>query len=293
MLLIARCPAKVNLALRVLGRRPDGYHEVDTVLQAVDLWDVLEVRPSERLTLTAEGVPVPLDERNLVLRAARALSPDRGAAFHLRKAIPVGGGLGGGSSDAAGALLLLRRLWEVDAGLEELRELSREIGADVSFFFTGGTARGTGRGDRIEPLPFVGDLALLLGMPPFGIPTGDVYDRFQKRLTPRRNDVSVTRFSTLKWPGGNDFGLGGNDLEDVVFEGWPQLRAFRDALLGVGARRALVSGSGATVFGIFPARATMRQAVRHLGPGFPGWALRPCRPIRGGVRVSVRANDVR
>ena len=117
-LLLARCPAKINLSLRVLGRRPDGHHELETVFQAIDLWDTLEVRPGSGLSVTSDDPSLPLDETNLVLRAALAFRErhgggDLGAAFHLRKQIPVGGGLGGGSTDAAGALRLLTRFWEV------------------------------------------------------------------------------------------------------------------------------------------------------------------------------------
>jgi 4-diphosphocytidyl-2-C-methyl-D-erythritol kinase len=302
MRLVARCPAKVNLALRVLGKRSDGYHELETVFQAVDLWDLLDVEPADDLEMACDQEGIPLDESNLVLRAAHrfreATGVDRGASFRLRKGIPVGGGMGGGSSDAAGALLLLDRLWGTRARPEQLHAIAAGLGADVAFFLTGGTALGRGRGERIEPLESLEETPLLLGLPPFGIPTAEVYRRVRAptgpgreavRLTPPGNDVSVARFSTLKLPGGKDFGFVTNDLERVVFEGWPELQAFRDSLIEAGARRALVSGSGSTVFGIFPESGLVERAISILGCAFAAWELRPCRTIGGGIRVRSEA----
>ena len=168
-----RCPAKVNLVLRVLGRRADGYHELDTLFQAVDLWDSLSIRGSERLTLHTDDPKLPVDESNLVLRAALLLRERFGRAnlggrLELGKTIPVRGGLGGGSSDAAAALLLCNRFWGLGVPAETLAELAAELGADVPFFLTGGTARGRGRGDEIEPLTFPGAAPIVLGCPPFG-----------------------------------------------------------------------------------------------------------------------------
>lgn len=302
---MVRCPAKVNLRLKVLGKRPDGHHELETVFQAVDLWDILEARASKEITLTCDDPSLPVDETNLVLRAAR-LFRERvgieggGAAFRLSKGIPVGGGLGGGSSDAAGALLLLARMGSSCTSADLLSGMAREIGADVPFFLCGGTAVGRGRGDRIRSMDYAGDLPLLLGFPPFGLSTAEVYRRFDEassgeelRLTLPGNDVSLTSPSGLKLPGGNDFGFAVNDLEDVVFQGWPGLRAFRDALLEAGARRALLSGSGSTVFGIFPEPAPMKRAATVLKGKFPEWVLRPCRTIREAVHLVGESGEAR
>jgi 4-diphosphocytidyl-2-C-methyl-D-erythritol kinase len=206
--------------------------------------------------------------------------------------------MGGGSSDAAGTLLLLDRLWGTGAGPERLRAIAAELGSDVAFFLTGGTALGRGRGERIEPLQDIEETPLLLGIPPFGIPTAEVYRRVRPaevtggqpvRLTPSGNDVSVARFSTLKLPGGKDFGFVTNDLERAVFEGWPELQAFRDSLMKAGARKALLSGSGSTVFGIFPESGLVDRAISILGSVFAAWELRPCRTIGGGIRVRSEA----
>lgn len=287
--LTVRCPAKVNLSLCVLGRRPDGYHELDTVFQAVGLWDVLSAERAQGIRLDCDLPELPVDERNLVNRAARMLSErfaggGAGAILHLSKQIPVGGGLGGGSSDAAGALLVCNRLWQLGLGPEELLPLARELGADVPFFLTGGTARGTGRGDRISSLPYAGDRAVLLGLPPFAIATREVFARVAERLTDVGNGVSVSVLSAHKWPQENDFGGLVNGLEEVVFEGWPELRAFRDALLEAGARAALLSGSGSTVYGVFPGSTGSAAAENFVRARFPQWRTVQTRFVRDGVQ---------
>lgn len=176
-------PAKVNLSLEVLGRRADGYHELMTVFQAIDLCDVLTIEESDTLSLTVEG-DAPASEENLVLRATRALwarSPGRGARLHLQKEIPAGAGLGGGSSDAAAALVGLNRLWAAGLGQEELVGIGRELGADVPFFLYGGAALGAGRGDVIEPLPPARGVWFVLSTPPFALPgkTGRIFSQMR------------------------------------------------------------------------------------------------------------------
>jgi 4-diphosphocytidyl-2-C-methyl-D-erythritol kinase len=287
---VAHCPAKVNLVLRVLGRRSDGYHELDTVFQAVDLWDTLEIRPADSLRLTCDDPGLAVDESNLVLRAARLLverhaDGPRHGALSLRKRIPVQAGLGGGSSDAAGALMLCDRFWSLGVGREGLEKLAAELGSDVPFFLTGGTARGQGRGERIAALPFVGERPVILGCPPFGISTEEVFGRLPSRLTLPANGVSVSLASAHKWPKDNDFGFLTNDLETVVFEGWPELKRFRDALVETGAAAALLSGSGSAVVGVFPGRGRPTAEAERLGARFPGWRVWATRLIDEGIRL--------
>jgi 4-diphosphocytidyl-2-C-methyl-D-erythritol kinase len=259
------------------------------VFQTIDLWDTLAVEPGDELSLTCDAPGVPTDGTNLVLRAA-ALLRERygvrpGARLHLRKSIPCRAGLGGGSSDGAGTLLLCARLWDLRPAPELLDELARELGADVPFFLTGGTARGRGRGDRIEPLPPLGERAVLLGIPPFGLSTAEVFSRFRARLTLPSNGVSVPVLSAHKWPEGNDFGSASNDLEQVVFEGWPELEQFRNALLEEGAWGARLSGSGSTVYGILGDRARVGDVCSRLAVRFPGWTLIPTRTIERAAEV--------
>jgi 4-diphosphocytidyl-2-C-methyl-D-erythritol kinase len=290
--LVARCPAKVNLALRVLDRRSDGYHELDTLFQAIDLWDSLEIRAAEGLGMTCDDPRLPTDGSNLVLRAAKLLrgrtGVSKGASFHLRKVIPARAGLGGGSSDAAAALLLCARFWELDCSRDDLRAIAAEIGSDVPFFLEGGTARGTGRGELIEALPPVRRLHLLLGCPPFGTSTAEVYKWASNRLTLPRDGVSLAIPTAHKWPGDNDFAFMVNDLEPVVFEVRPALRNFRDALLGAGAKAAMLSGSGSTVYGVFRGEDQVEAAVSRLGAMYEGWRLLPSRTVAAVAHVVER-----
>jgi 4-diphosphocytidyl-2-C-methyl-D-erythritol kinase len=286
------CPAKVNLALRVLGRRRDGYHELDTIFQAIDLRDEIEICPSDTLSLACDDPRLAADDSNLVMRAARLLAercgiPRPTGALSLRKTIPAEAGLGGGSSDAAGALVLCSRFWGVRLEAGSLEGLGAELGADVPFFLQGGTARGRGRGDRIEALPFAGPFRLLLGCPPFGISTRAVFARVGERLTLPGNGVSFPLVPAHKWPKENDFGFLANDLEGIVFEDWPELERFRDGLREQGARAALLSGSGSTVYGIFTSDEQIERAAGWLRGRFSGWRLVATRAVEDGVRLAA------
>jgi 4-diphosphocytidyl-2-C-methyl-D-erythritol kinase len=289
----ASCPAKVNLALHVSGRRADGYHEIVTLYQAVDEWDTLDATPAADLRLTVSD-PALGGEDNLVLRAARLLhdavpeSAGCGAHLALQKAIPARAGLGGGSSDAAGALLLLNSLWGL--GLDEpgLARLAAKLGSDVPFFLRGGTALGEGRGERITPLPPVAERTLILGTPPFGLSTPEIYAALGAPLTARGPDVTVPRLF-VKLAEGNDFALATNDLERAVFAVRGDLVAFRDALRESGAESALVSGSGSTVFGVFREGDDVGSIARQIGNRFAGYTVRVTRTVASGVRVTATA----
>lgn len=282
--LTARCPAKINLGLKVLGRRSDGFHDLVTVFQAIDLWDTLRLETSERLELTCDDPSIPTGDDNLVLRAARLLRRGGAARFRLHKSIPSGGGLGGGSSNAAAAILLLERAWSL-----RISELAREaaaarLGSDVVFFLHGGTALGTGRGERIQPLGALEERPLVLGVPPFGLSTAEVFGRLHAPLTPPDAGVTVRRLFG-KFAEGNDFGLATNDLESVAFVLRPELVPFRDGLVRSGAQPALLSGSGSSVFGLFRARDAADEAASRLSREFPSWRIVRTRTIAEGVRV--------
>jgi 4-diphosphocytidyl-2-C-methyl-D-erythritol kinase len=286
----ALCPAKINLGLRVLGRRPDGYHEIVTLFQAIDLWDVVQGEPAGTLSLTVSGASIPADEDNLVLRAARLLqeritpSRGRGARLRLEKSIPVGGGLGGGSSDAAGTLLLLNLLWELGLDGTELSILAGALGSDVPFFLVGGTALGTGRGEHVVPQPAISERAVLLGCPPFGLSTAEVYRALAAPLTAPLADVTVPRLF-VKFAEGNDFAPATNDLEAAAFGMRHELATFRDDLLRLGAEVALLSGSGSTVFGLFRAGTDVMAIAESMRSAFAGWTFRASRTIASGVRI--------
>jgi 4-diphosphocytidyl-2-C-methyl-D-erythritol kinase len=288
---VATCPAKINLSLRVLGKRADGYHELRTTFQAIDLHDVLEVRPCDRLRLTVEGSPgLSAGADNLVLRAAAELrcvtGVASGADLRLVKRIPVGGGLGGGSSDAAGALLALERLWDVRPDPATRLAIARDLGADVPFFLVGGRALGRGRGDRLTPIETGEQLAVLVGLPPFGVGTAEVFAGWSDRLTPPEKDVSVRRLSETSGNGIEDVERSENDLEAIAFGRWPVLRRFRDALRENGADTALLSGSGSSVFGVFDTRDSRDRAAGAISSRFPGWEVVKTRSVSDGVRIA-------
>ncbi len=251
--------AKVNRSLVVLGLRPDGYHEIDTLFQTIDLSDEIRFEEEKRLTLSIAGSAVPADDSNLVLRAAQALSEraggDRGARLHLSKKIPVGAGLGGGSADAAAALLGLNALWRLGLTVEELRPIAATVGSDVPFFLFGGLARGTGRGERIETLPDPADECLVLLLPPFGLATPEVYRALDAGPAP---DPLPPSPDSSAMPDRND-------LEAAAERLRPELSSLRSALVSQGAVSARLSGSGSTVFGVFRSEPEARVAATALG----------------------------
>jgi 4-diphosphocytidyl-2-C-methyl-D-erythritol kinase len=268
MKLVAEAFAKVNRSLVVLGKRSDGFHELDTVFQAVGLTDRLTFEESDLLTLDVDDPSIPSGAENLVLRAARALAEAAGirprAAITLEKRIPSGGGLGGGSSDAAVTLFGLSALWALDPPLELLSRVGGELGSDVPFFLHGGTARGLGRGERIALLEDLPPQAVVLVMPPFPVSTPEVFRRLEAPV--------------WDWSGGGALDASGdpdrNDLEPAAEALFPALREVREALERAGATRARLSGSGSTVFGLFPDVATAAEAARRL-EGLPaGSAVR-------------------
>jgi 4-diphosphocytidyl-2-C-methyl-D-erythritol kinase len=277
--LVVRTAAKVNLALDVLGKRPDGYHELSTVMQAVDLFDRLTVEPSETLSLSTSDSTLPTDDANLVVRAARALGEAagvrRGARIRLDKRIPVAAGLGGGSSDAAATLWALNRFWGIRWGRERLAGLAVTLGMDVPFFLGNGRALATGRGERLTRLPGGGGYALVLVNPNFPLSTAEVYGRVPAgwRAEPvgSRRMVEALRMRSAERVARALC----NGLEAVVEPAVPAVGRMKAALLAAGALGAVMSGSGPTVFGV--ARSLDHaQAIRRRvnRAGWSCWAVR-------------------
>jgi 4-diphosphocytidyl-2-C-methyl-D-erythritol kinase len=259
--------AKVNLGLRVLRRRQDGYHEIRTRFQTIDLRDEIEiVRRPRGLELEVSGGPVAADRSNLVLRAAEALVETRpavpGARIRLTKRIPVGAGLGGGSSDAAATLLALNHLWNLDLGSRELARIGARLGADVPFFLCGGTALGTGIGDEIHPLPDLPPYPVCLAYPPFALATGDVYDLWD-RDKERRSTTAGDSEACFEEGREGDVGSIGNDLQPIVLSHHPELAVCLERLRRAGAFAASLSGSGSSLFGLFREPAEADAAARR------------------------------
>jgi 4-diphosphocytidyl-2-C-methyl-D-erythritol kinase len=272
--LLVRCPAKVNLFLEVVRRREDGYHDIDTVMQAVDLWDELRLAPGPELRLECSDPALPTDERNLVVRAALALRKATGcrAGAHLRlaKHIPERAGLGGGSSDAAGTLAGLNRLWGLDLPAEELRQVAAGVGSDVAFFLTGGTARCTGRGERVEPVPTTWRPCLVLVCPDVGVSTPEAYARLSFPLTPVGADATMLSHRAVSGDAAGVAQALFNRLESPAFDMYPELRDARDRLEATGLFAGVsMSGSGSALFGLCEPnvwdRAAESAAALQLG----------------------------
>ncbi|MCS7316056.1 MAG: 4-(cytidine 5'-diphospho)-2-C-methyl-D-erythritol kinase [Bryobacterales bacterium] len=268
-----RALAKINLDLRVLGRRADGYHELRTVFQTISLADALELcyRPGRRCRIEVESEPVIAD--NLVERAAVLLARRGGlrgeVRIRLEKRIPIAAGLGGGSSDAAAVLLALPVLAGLRLELAQLIEMAAELGSDVPFFLCGGRALGLGRGQEVYPLPDGPAAWALIVVPAEGISTAAAYAELAPALTRVSPGRSIIEFQSWLWS--QTLGPAqisetpSNDFEAVVFRRRPALLRLKRQLLAAGAQSALLSGSGSALAGIFPTRRRAEQAGRGIG----------------------------
>ena len=258
--------AKVNLCLQVLGKQPDGYHELRTVFQAISLHDSLELQWSSRneISLEIAGSELPADSTNLVWRAIDALRRElrmkEGVHARLTKRIPVARGLGGGSSDAAAALAGVQLLTRRELPLARLLEIGSSLGADVPFFLFGGRALGVNRGDEIYPLPDLPGRTILVVSPAnIAVSTRDAYSWVDERLTTSRSAPKMWSFCALCWSRQDSVS---NDFEAAVFGRHPRLSEIKRRLLQGGAAEAALAGSGSAVFGIFRNPAQARRAVR-------------------------------
>jgi len=241
-------PAKINLSLSVHGKRPDGFHEIESLMVPITLADALtlEANNESRIAFTCSDPTLPCDDSNLVVRAARRFFEttglNDGVRIHLEKAIPHGAGLGGGSSDAATTLTGLNRLFNLPLSSEALNALAMELGSDVPFFLVGSAAVCKGRGELVEPVPFPQQLPLLLIKPAFGVPTPWAYSRWRDALEIPGIDYAPQEFA---------WGRLVNDLERPVFEKYLFLAIFKRWLLQQPETAgALMSGSGSTCFAV-------------------------------------------
>jgi 4-diphosphocytidyl-2-C-methyl-D-erythritol kinase len=276
--------AKINLDLRVHGVRPDGFHDLRTIFQTLALHDTLTfVARKGPFTVTCSDPAIPVDRRNLVWKAAAALwrtagrgrgDEPRNAVVHLEKQIPAEAGLGGGSSNAAVALVGLARLWGLDVDPPTLSRLAATLGADVPFFLVGGTALGLGRGDDIYPLVDLPRVPVVIVRPGFGVSTAEAYRWFdtERRRPPRSVPRQALPADWPQWARNLR-----NDLEPAVTAHHPTLGRIKQALLEAGAMLAAMSGSGSTVFGLFERLEVARRVARDFAR--PGWQVMTTRTL--------------
>jgi len=264
-----RSYAKLNLGLHVLCKRTDGYHEVRTVLQTIGLHDRLVLRRTRAQAIRFSSNEPAIDPAdNLVVRAIRLFQRKSGISggvtATLEKAIPLGGGLGGGSSNAALALLGLSRLFRVDLRPSDLLPWAAELGSDVPFFLVGGTALAIGRGSEVYPLEELPKRHVLLAIPNQGVSTADAYSRLSLRLTKTHPESMIPRFCSGVWDSLESPSVQGNDFEAFFFESFPQLRKIKTSWLAEGAVAAGLTGSGSTLFGLFERKRELARAVSKL-----------------------------
>ncbi len=265
-----KTPAKVNLGLHILGKREDGFHELETLFQMVKLFDEIKIEclPSG-LELVCNRPDIPQDEGNLAIKAAKILQtqfPDRckGARIHLNKNIPHGAGLGGGSGNAAGVLLGLNFLWDLKLKRKDLILIASQLGSDVPFFLLSPCAIGRGRGEFLEPVKSSIRFYILMVYPGFAVSTALVYSNLKLKLTKRQNNISILKNFLLRSEYAQLGASWSNDLEPIVFQEHPGLSDIKKEMLALGAKGALLSGSGSTVFGIFDNPEIAKNAYTQL-----------------------------
>ena len=269
VILKRQAPAKLNLGLHVLRKRPDGYHDLETVFLRIPWADTLTARPAEQITLTCSDSSLTTDETNLVMKAALALAEacgvGQGAALHLEKRLPHGAGLGGGSSDAAATLRLLTDLWKLDVTEAVLHRLALALGSDVPFFLGPAAAHAPGRGEVLTPLPgYRLRFSLVVVVPSVSVSTASAFARIRPRDAQRPDlRTLVTSNDLARWRTALV-----NDFETPIFEAYPVIRTVKETLLEAGAGYAAMSGSGSAVFGVFEEEAhaaAAAEAARRAG----------------------------
>jgi 4-diphosphocytidyl-2-C-methyl-D-erythritol kinase len=273
-----KTPAKVNLGLHIHKKRDDGFHELESLFQMVAWYDEVELEETQgNVELFCDTPGIPNDETNLVVKAARLLQnryPGKcgGVQITLKKNIPSGAGLGGGSGNAAGVLLALNIIWNLKIPRDDLISMASELGSDVPFFLMSPCAIGTGRGEILQSVENQISFYILMIYPGFPISTPWVYENLKLKLTKPKNNISILKNFILR----SEFAQLGaalyNDLEPVVFKRYPEILRVKNDLLNSGAGGALLSGSGSTVFGIFDNPEIAKKALAR----FTGVKYRVC-----------------
>jgi 4-diphosphocytidyl-2-C-methyl-D-erythritol kinase len=270
MKIYEKAPAKINLLLDVLHKRNDGFHEVEMIMTMVDLADRLEMEelPRDTIIISSQAGYIPLDEKNLAFQAARLIKDRydvrKGVYIHLDKHIPVAAGLAGGSSDAAATLRGLNRLWGLNIADEELRNLGAELGSDVPYCVTGGTAIARGRGEKLEMIEAPPQCWVVLAKPPINVSTADVYGRFRVGDL-KSHPSTASMLQAIRE--GSFHGMCeelGNVLESVTLPLYPEVQQLKETMHKLGADGVLMSGSGPTVFGLVAKEAKAARIYNGL-----------------------------
>lgn len=272
--------AKINIGLKITGRLPNGYHALSSFFLEIDLHDELHFEPNStgEIKFKSSGIPIPGPGLNLCVKAAELLQKkygqNKGVYIHLGKNIPIGAGLGGGSSDAASALKGIAKLWDIQLTAAEYIQMSAQLGADVPFFINGGFQLAENIGDVLTTIPAdpLSDLYILLIMPPINISTAWAFQELKKVLEPDQEGFKFSGFSRpLNWQ------LFENDFERVILSTYPEIGRIKTDLIGQGAVYASLSGSGSTMFGIFDDRKSAESAAKNFS-AYHTFVARPVIP---------------
>ncbi len=278
-------PAKLNLALDVVGTLPNGYHDLDMVIQAIDLQERLVLRRSPYLNLRMPGSFVPVNNKNTAIKAALAFFDYTGLLagvdITIHKAVPVRAGMAGGSADAAGVLVGMNELYGAKLSMSELCAIGATIGADVPFALMGGTCRVRGVGDLLKPLPPCPDCRFVVVMPSIGVSTPEAFQRYDQMGSPVHPDCERQEVAVRAGDLAAICAAAGNALEHC--SGAQETPAICAKLNEHGAMTSQMTGSGAAVFGVFDGEDAARAAVQALQGSYKQVYL--CRPVRGGAQV--------
>ena len=269
--MLVKAYAKINLGLRVLKKRSDGFHDIETIFHRINLFDELTIEPAESsISVSSNDKTLPVDERNLCWKAVELLRAElgtsHGASIHLRKAIPVGAGLGGGSSDAAAVLNTLPGLWSIPVDASTLTDIALAVGSDVPFFLHNKSAYAEGRGERLNFVRLSLPYAVLVVTPHLRVSTAWAYGELskQRRIPAHRTPFYDGATCTV----GTVSSLMENDFESVVFAAYPEIADIKRKLLEHGGVYALLSGSGSSVFGLFHDEGSAHQAADLFSPKY-------------------------
>jgi len=272
--------AKINLSLRILRQREDGYHDIETILQTIDLADHLNFTALETtdIQITVSGADVPTDESNLCFKAAILLrevgEAGKGCRIHIEKKIPLGAGLGGGSSNAAATLLALNQLWQLNLSDLQLFELAKQLGSDVPFFLRSGTALATGRGEILNYFESPWDYYVVVIYPEIQISSGWAYGNYKINLTNSKKDVKLDSYSLQQIQLHEFVEFFRNDFESVIFAHYPQLKKIKEELQN-DAFYASLSGSGSAIYGLFEHKSDAEKAYYHFRRQYPTFLAKP------------------
>ena len=267
-----KCPAKINLTLDVVNRRSDGYHNLSMIMQTINLFDIIKISVCEsqtpRISLRCENKNVPTDDSNLIVRAAKLFFEKSGisatAEIHLEKNIPVGAGLGGGSSDAAGTLTALNTLFDKPLSKECLAHMAKSLGADVPFFLNGGCMLAEGIGEKLSPLPSLENVYIVLAKPEISISTAHVYKSLVLDDSICHPDIKSAMDALQQQDVDKLASAAGNVLESVVLKEHNIIAEYKEIMKDSGAAYSLMSGSGSSVFGVFRDKHSAEKALQKF-----------------------------